>query len=122
MTTVGNAEPVSLGGVGLVVGLEGTGGEPAADNYRTDLEDRPDPRKDQGHQKGAGESESRPRRGDGPACRPAPSSATRSTWRWRCRRRSGKATSLRGGYLRMCTLYNYDYTKHLNPNYERLQP
>ena len=39
VTTVGNAEPVPLGGVGLVVGLEGTGGEPAADNYRTDLED-----------------------------------------------------------------------------------
>src|SRR5271168_4454667 len=39
VTTVGNAEPLALGNVGLVVGLEGTGGEPANSNYRTNLED-----------------------------------------------------------------------------------
>ncbi len=39
VTTVGNADPIPLGGVGWVVGLEGTGGEPANDNYRTMLEE-----------------------------------------------------------------------------------
>ena len=31
---------------------------------------------------------------------------------------AGKATSLRGGYLRECVLSNYDYTKHLSPTYK----
>src|SRR4029077_10947102 len=38
VTAVGNAEPVPLGGVGLVVGLEGTGGDCPSDNYRAMLE------------------------------------------------------------------------------------
>ena len=37
--TVGNAEPVPLGGVGIVTGLDGTGGEPANDGNRAVLED-----------------------------------------------------------------------------------
>src|SRR5260370_42516777 len=28
-----------------------------------------------------------------------------------------KATSLRGGYLRTCLLYNYDSARHVNPEY-----
>jgi hypothetical protein len=36
--TVGNAEPMPVGGVGLVVGLEGTGGEPPNDENRAELE------------------------------------------------------------------------------------
>src|SRR5437588_12834389 len=39
-TVVGNAEPMPLGGVGLVVGLEGTGGGTANDGYRAMLEDQ----------------------------------------------------------------------------------
>src|SRR4051812_32922325 len=39
VTSVANPQPTPLGGVGLVVGLEGTGGEPAPGNYRTMLED-----------------------------------------------------------------------------------
>src|SRR5438874_12487811 len=39
LTTVGNADNVSVAGVGLVVGLEGTGGGTAPDEYRTMLED-----------------------------------------------------------------------------------
>ena len=40
MTVVGNADPTPAGGVGLVVDLEGTGGDPVADNYRTELEEQ----------------------------------------------------------------------------------
>src|SRR5687768_12867715 len=36
--TVGNAEPTPLGGVGLVEGLEGTGGPALQDGYRAMLE------------------------------------------------------------------------------------
>jgi hypothetical protein len=39
-TTVGNSEPISVGGVGLVTGLDGTGGESPPDSYRTMLEDQ----------------------------------------------------------------------------------
>ena len=38
-TTVGNAIPVPLGGVGLVTGLEGSGGDCPHDTYRTMLND-----------------------------------------------------------------------------------
>ena len=37
-TTVGNAAPIPVGGVGLVVGLEGTGGDCKPDTYRAMLE------------------------------------------------------------------------------------
>src|SRR5262249_4713804 len=36
-TSVGNAEPLNLGGVGLVEGLEGTGGDCPHDSYRSML-------------------------------------------------------------------------------------
>ena len=36
--TVGNAMPIPVGGVGLVVGLEGTGGDCPPDSYRSILE------------------------------------------------------------------------------------
>ena len=38
-TSVGNAEMVPLGGVGIVTGLEGTGGDCAHDSYRSMLAD-----------------------------------------------------------------------------------
>jgi hypothetical protein len=38
-TAVGNAEPTAIGGVGLVTGLEGTGGDCAHDDYRRLLAD-----------------------------------------------------------------------------------
>ena len=37
--TVGNADPLPLGGIGLVVGLDGTGAAPTSDANRTMLED-----------------------------------------------------------------------------------
>src|SRR4029077_1745687 len=38
VTTVGNADPIPVSGVGLVYGLEGTGGDAPAGSYRTLLE------------------------------------------------------------------------------------
>ena len=39
VTAVSNAQPVQPGGVGLVVGLEGTGGPCAADGYRAMIQE-----------------------------------------------------------------------------------
>src|SRR5258707_1015200 len=38
VSTVGNAEPTAVGGVGLMVGLDNTGGEAANDSFRQLLE------------------------------------------------------------------------------------
>jgi flagellar P-ring protein FlgI len=117
VTTVGNAEPIPLGTVGLVVGLEGTGGDPAPDNYRTQLEDQltkegvKDVKRELASASHAlvvvtallppGAAKGDPV--DIDVSLPP---------------HAGKATSLRGGYLRECTLTDYDYTKHLDPNYK----
>ncbi len=117
VTTVGNADSLPLGGVGLVVGLEGTGGEPANDNYRTMLEEEltkegvKDIKRELANPNHAlvvvtalypvG------------AAKGAPIDVEVSL-----PPHSGKATSLRGGYLRECLLSNYDYTKHLDPNFK----
>ncbi len=117
VTTVGSAEPVPLGGVGLVVGLEGTGGDPAPDNYRTMLEGElvrhncKDVKKELANPNHAlvvvtalyppGAAQDAPIDVE-VSLPPHP----------------GKATSLRGGYLCQCVLSDYDYTKHLSPNYQ----
>ena len=116
VTSVGNAEPVPLGSVGLVVGLEGTGGEPAADNYRTDLEDE----LTREGIKDAKKELKNPNHALAVVTALLPPGAVVGDpidVEVALPPRSGKATSLRGGYLRACLLYNYDYTKHLNPNY-----
>ena len=116
VTTVGNAEPVPLGGVGLVVGLEGTGGEPAADNYRTNLEDD----LNREHIKDVKKVLASPNHALVVVTALLPPGAVVGDpidVEVALPPRSGKATSLRGGYLRKCVLFNYDYTKHLNPNY-----
>ena len=114
-TTVGNADGVSLAGVGLVTGLAGTGGESPSDGFRAMLED--DLRKKRvrnvkevlastssalvlvtAHMPaGAGI-------GDPVDVEVALPPRT-------------KATSLRGGYLQECALFNYDFAKHINPGY-----
>src|SRR5437660_7694385 len=38
VTTVGNADPIPVSGVGLVYGLESTGGDPPSGSYRNLLE------------------------------------------------------------------------------------
>jgi Flagellar P-ring protein len=116
VTVVANPEPVRLGGVGLVTGLEGTGGETAPNYFRSMLEEH---LTKQGvtHVKDLISSPnvavvvveaqlpSGTRKGDpidvevkvAPGC---------------------TATSLRGGYLQKCSLFNYEFAKHLNPNYQ----
>ena len=117
VTTVGNAEATPAAGVGLVVGLEGTGGEPAADNYRINLEE--DLNKE--HIKDVKKVLANPNHALVVVTALVPPGAVAGDpvdVEVALPPRSGKATSLRGGYLRSCTLYNYDYTKHLNPNYD----
>ncbi len=116
VTTVGNAEPLALGTVGLVVGLEGTGGEPANSNYRTNLEDDLSREKIKDIKKEL----ANPNHALVVVTALLPPGAAVGDpidVEVALPPQAGKATSLRGGYLRECTLYNYDYTKHLDPNY-----
>jgi Flagellar P-ring protein len=116
VTSVGNADPIALGTVGLVVGLEGTGGEPAHDNYYTMLtemltkEGIKDVKQELANPNHAlvvvtAMMPPGSNKGD-----PFDVEVTLPP-------HAGKATSLRGGYLRQCTLFNYDYTKNISPNY-----
>jgi hypothetical protein len=114
-TQVGNAEPIPVSGVGLVEGLEGTGGDVPADGFRAMLE------KDLAQQKERHIRDilSSPNNAlvlvSGllpPGARPGDPIDVEVTLP-----RNSKATSLRGGRLRKCQLYNYDFAKHLDPNY-----
>jgi hypothetical protein len=114
-TTVGNAQPVPVGGVGLVVDLEGTGGDCPPDGYRAMLED-------QLRKKGVKnvkEELSAPDHAMVIVTAQVPPGA-----------REGdpldvevslpagsRATSLRGGCLKECLLFNYDSAANLSPQY-----
>ncbi len=115
VTVVGNAEPVALGGVGLIVGLEGTGGDSPADAYRammvTELQRQ--------HVKNVKDVLSSPNHalviieGSLP-----PGAAKDDPIDLEIKLPPGsKATSLRGGYLKKAYLFNYDTARHLSPNY-----
>lgn len=115
-TAVANAEPIQVGGVGLLVGLEGTGGHPVPDAYRTLLEDQLRKRGVEnvkeilaststalvlvsamipaGAHKGA----------------PLDVEITLPP--------HSKTTSLKGGVLKECFLYNYESKRSLNPDYK----
>lgn len=115
-TTVSNAEPIALGGVGLVEGLEGTGGDCTHDNYRamlvTDL------------------SKDHVKNPSGllkdPSCALVIVEAMMPPGAGKDDKidvvvklpPGSKATSLRGGVLRRCALYNYDFAKNLRPDYQ----
>lgn len=117
VTTVGNADPIPLGGVGWVVGLEGTGGEPANDNYRTMLEEE----LTKEGVKDIKRELANPNRALVVVTALYPVGAAKGApmdVEVTLPPHPGKATSLRGGYLRECVLSNYDYTKHLDPNYK----
>ncbi len=116
VTVVGNAEPIPAGGVGLVVDLEGTGGDPAHDNYRTELEELL-------NKKGVKDVK---RELENPnhalvivtaMIPPGSAKGDPIDVDVALPDRAGKATSLRGGRLCECTLVNYGYTKNLSPNY-----
>jgi hypothetical protein len=117
VTMVGNADPTPLGGVGLVVGLEGTGGDPAPDNYRTMLEEQ----LTKEGVKDVKQLLANPNHALVVVTALLPSGATKDSpidVQVSLPPHPGKATSLRGGYLHECVLTNYGYTKQLSPNYK----
>ena len=109
-----NTDSVQVSGVGIVAGLEGTGGDPPPGGYRDMLLN--DLRK-----RGVENAKD---------VLASPNNAmVLVTARIPAGARKGdsvdvdviippgsKATSLRGGYLRDCPLYNFETTKNLNPN------
>ncbi len=114
ITTVVGLEPIAVGGVGVVVELDGTGGEAAMDGNRQTLED-------QLRKKGiknikelmtspysalvlvSGYVQPGSRKGDRFDIEVKLPPQTR-------------ATSLRGGKLMDCVLYSFDYTQRLKPD------
>ncbi len=115
-TTVGNAEPVPVGGVGLVEGLEGTGGDCNHDAYRTMLLDQL----------------TKERVPNAPALLKSPECALvilegsippgankNDKIDIEVKLPPGsQATSLRGGILRKCYLFNYDFHRNLSPKFQ----
>ncbi|HZY86272.1 MAG TPA: flagellar basal body P-ring protein FlgI [Gemmataceae bacterium] len=115
VSVVGNAQPIALGGVGLVVGLEGTGGPCTADGYRAMLED--DLRKEGvKNVKEVLASSScalvvvTAQLPPG-ACKGDPLDVVVTL------PPGSQATSLRGGTLHPCRLFNYDFAGNLSPGY-----
>jgi hypothetical protein len=116
VTEVSNAGPTVVSGVGLVTGLEGTGGGTPPGSYRTMLENELK-KKGLENIREILESENNAlvlvsaqipaaaHKGD-----PLDVDVTLPP--------QSKAKSLRGGYLQECVLFNYDTTKNINPNYE----
>jgi hypothetical protein len=109
-----NTEPIQISGVGLVVGLEGTGGDPPPGGYRDML---------------VNELRKRGVENVKEVLASPNNAMVLVTARVPAGARKGdpvdvdvlippgsKATSLRGGYLRDCPLYNFETTKNLNPN------
>lgn len=116
ITTVGNAEPTPLGGVGLVEGLEGTGGDCNQDAYRAMLLETL--QKERVPQANALLKS--------PECAlvvieaSIPPGANKDDMiDVEVKLPAGsKATSLRGGVLRKCYLFDFDYQKNLSSNYK----
>jgi hypothetical protein len=109
-----NTDPVQLSGVGLVVGLEGTGGDPPPGGYRDML---------------VNELRKRGVENIKEVLSSPNNTMVLVTARLPAGARKGdpidvdvmippgsKATSLRGGYLKDCPLFNYENTKTLDPN------
>jgi len=114
LTSVANAEPVPVSGVGLVVGLSGTGGGAPPGSFRTMVEDELRKQRVENVKEVLNSSDTAVvlvsallpagvHKGDALDVEIAlpPQS---------------KVTSLRGGVLKECVLYNYDTTKNLSPN------
>jgi Flagellar P-ring protein len=114
-TTVGNATGVQLAGVGLVTGLPGTGGESPADGYRTMLED-------QLRKKGVRNIKELLSSPDNSlvvvtAHIPAGASVGDPIDVEVTLPPRSRATSLRGGFLQECSLFNYEFAKNISPTY-----
>jgi hypothetical protein len=113
---VGNAAPLALGGVGLVTGLEGTGGEAPADNYRAMLVKE----LTQQRVKNINELLASPNTALVLVSAQIPPGARKGDALdlQVSLPHGSKATSLRGGYLQECFLYNYDFARNLRPEYD----
>jgi flagellar basal body P-ring protein FlgI len=115
VTTVGNVVPRTLEGVGLVVGLEGTGAEATRDQYRAMLEDQLKKRQVQNIK----DELNSPNhalvlvsvRIQPGACKGDPADVE-----VKLPPRS-RVQSLRGGYLRECYLFECDTTHNLSPTF-----
>jgi hypothetical protein len=113
-TNVGGSEPIPVSGVGLVTGLDGTGGEAPADGFRAMLE------KDL-QVAGVRNVKAVLRSPNNalvlvsglipPGARKGEQIDIDVTLP-----RGSKATSLRGGKLMHCALRNYDFAENYNPN------
>jgi hypothetical protein len=117
ITRVGNAAPTPLGGVGLVVGLDGPGA--ALPEHRTMLEAEL-------RKMGVKDAREWANRPDAAvvfvtAMMPPGGSKGDHIDVDVALTPHAKATNLRGGYLMECQLYNYDYTQNLSPNSDRPQ-
>jgi flagellar basal body P-ring protein FlgI len=120
-TTVANAEPVSLGGVGLITDLEGTGGDCNADGYRTMLAN--ELRRDRNENANVNEVLRSPNNAlviVEAAMQPGAAKGDRIDVEVKLPPGS-KATSLRGGKLKMCYLFNYDFARNLRADYQGSQ-
>jgi hypothetical protein len=117
VTDVANVNPVPVSGVGLVVGLEGTGGAAPPSYFRELLLEElrkqkvPNPKgvleaPDKSMVLVSGLIPSGTRKGD-----PIDLEVYLPE--------GGKATSLRGGTLLACSLHNFDSSKHLNPKTDK---
>jgi hypothetical protein len=119
-TAVGNAVPIPVGGVGLVVGLEGTGGDSPPDAYRSILVNEL-------HREGHHDINKILKSPNhalvlvSALIPPGASKNDRIDVEVSLPRGS-KATSLRGGYLRKCKLFNYDFAERLAPSNDPAGP
>jgi hypothetical protein len=114
-TTVGNAVPVPLGGVGLVTGLAGQGGDCPHDGYRTMLYDN----LRKGGVRDVNKVLSSPDNAMVIVDALLPPGGNKGDpIEVQVKLPPGsKATSLRGGTLQWCLLYNYDFAQNLRPEH-----
>jgi hypothetical protein len=112
---VGNAEPIAVAGVGLVTGLEGTGGDTANLEYRAVLEDA---LKKEGV-KNVKELLASPGNALVLVSALVPPGAARDDFVDLnvALPPKTRATSLRGGSLRKCFLFNYEFAGNLSQTY-----
>lgn len=115
VTSVANANPIYVSGLGLVVDLEGTGGNPPPGGYRTLIEDQLRKRGVPNIKEMLGSTSTSivivsgmipagAHKGD-----PIDVEVVLPP--------QSRTSSLRGGRLLECTLYNHDMTRNLDPNY-----
>lgn len=116
VTTVGNADPVIVAGIGLVTGLDGTGGDMPPGRYRSTMEEL---LRKRGVENPKAELASpnnaivQVQAAIPPGARKGDPIDVQLTLP-----QGSRATSLRGGTLRECVLYNYESARNLDPNYQ----